>query len=238
MYASRFSNGLARKLSPGGLPAIAVAMTLAATGTTVAESRFERTAIYLEQNVQDEDSEVKIEAIAGSAGLTTLRVVAPDGRTVLDVRTPESKLGMRHHTLESPEPHNDGRLQADFPEGTYRFTGTATDGDTLNGEAVLSHSFPSVANVMRPRDSEKNVPLTGLQVKWNPVKDATALIVAVEHEESGRQVTATLPGSATSFSVPEGFLAAHTTYKLAIGTVAKSGNRSFTETSFTTASRK
>jgi hypothetical protein len=38
--------------------------------------------------------------------------------------------------------------------------------------------------------------------------------------------------------VPEGFLAAHTTYKLAIGTVAKSGNRSFTETSFTTTSRK
>jgi len=226
MYASRFSNRLARKLSPGGLPAIAVAMTLAATGTTVAESRFERTAIYLEQNVQDEDSEVKIEAIAGSAGLTTLRVVAPDGRTVLDVRTPESKLGMRHYTLESPEPRNDGRLQADFPEGTYRFTGTATDGDTLNGEAVLSHSLPTPVNVMRPRSGEKNVPLTGMQVKWDPTKDASALIVAVEHEESGRQVTATLPGSATSFPVPVAIDRPSMLCPAAINTLLATGARS------------
>jgi hypothetical protein len=219
--------------------AIATAMLLVATGTAMASGQFERTAIYLEQNIQDEDAEVKIDVIAGSAGLSALRVVAPDGRTVLDVRTPDSKLGMRHYTLESPEPRNDGKLQADFPEGTYRFAGTATDGSTLDGEAVLSHRLPAAVNVMRPRNGEKNVPLTGMQVKWDPSKDASALIVAVEHEESGREVTATLPGSATGFTVPDGFLTAHTTYKLAIGTVSRSGNRSFTETSFTTtATRK
>jgi hypothetical protein len=227
-----------RHLSRMGL-AIAMPVLLTSIGSAAAAGQFERTAIYLEQNIQDEDAEVKIDVIAGSAGLSALRVVAPDGRTVLDVRTPDSKLGMRHYTLESPEPRNDGKLQVDFPEGTYRFAGTATDGGTLDGEAVLSHRLPAAVNVMRPRNGEKNVPLTGMQVKWDPSKDASALIVAVEHEESGREVTATLPGSATGFTVPNGFLTAHTTYKLAIGTVSRSGNRSFTETSFTTtATRK
>ena len=140
--------------------------------------------------------------------------------------------------LRSPEPKNDGSLKADFPAGVYKFTGTATTGATLQGEATLSHKFPDTAHVVRPRPEEKNVPITGMQVRWNAVKDAAAFIVVIEHEKTGREVRANLPGSATSFTVSDGFLAPGLEYKLAIGTVAKDGNRSFTETAFTTAARK
>jgi hypothetical protein len=226
------------QLFVGKLSVAAPVLLLTATSSALAASQFERTMIYLEQNVQDEDAELKVDVVAGSAGLSALRVVAPDGRTVIDFRTPESKLGMRHYSLESPEPRNDGRLQADFPEGTYQFTGITSNGDTLTGEAALFHSFPEAALVVRPHRDEKNVPLSGMQIRWNSVKDAASLIVSVKHKDTGHQIMASLPGSATAFIVPDGFLTASTTYKFAVGTVSKVGSRTFTEASFTTEARK
>ena len=167
--------------------------------------RFESVAVYLEQTIEDEDSELTFEAITGTAGLATLKVVAPDGRTVVDYKAADSKLGIRHVTLESPEPKNDGNMKADFPTGVYKFTGTDTTGATLQGEATLSHKFPDTAHLVRPRPDEKNVPITGMQVKWNAVKDATAIILVIEHEKTGREVKANLPGSATRSRCPMAF---------------------------------
>ncbi len=107
-------------------------------------------------------------------------------------RIPSSECGTS--LLESPEPKNDGRLQADFPAGVYKFTGTSTAGATLQGEATLSHRIPGVTRIVRPRPEEKNVPITGLQVRWNAVKDAAAFILVIEHEKTGREVKANLLG--------------------------------------------
>jgi hypothetical protein len=216
----------------------AVALLAVCHGAAWAAGGFESVSVYLEQTVEDEDSELTFEAITGTVGLATLKVVAPDGRTMVDYKAADSKLGIRHLTLESPEPKNDGSLKADFPTGVYKFTGSATTGAALQGEATLSHRFPDTAHLVRPRPEEKNVPITGMQVRWNTVKDAAAIILVIEHEKTGREVKANLPGSATSFTVSDGFLAPGLEYKLAIGTVAKDGNRSFTETAFTTAGKK
>ena len=62
--------------------------------------------------------------------------------------------------------------------------------------------------------------------------------MVIEHEKTGREVRVNLPGGTTTFTVSDGFLSPGLEYKLAIGTVAKDGNRSFTETAFTTAARK
>src|SRR5215217_7577152 len=106
-------------------PLVSAALLLLLTpGAAPAEERFGRTAIYLERNATDADVEVRFEVSGTKDGLATLRVTAPDGRTVIDFRAPDSKLGIRHLDLESPEPRDDGRLQADFPAGTYRFAGT------------------------------------------------------------------------------------------------------------------
>ena len=215
------------------------ALLATSPGAARAADRFEKTAIFLEQTVQDADAEVKFDIIGTSAaGLSALQVVAPDGRVVVDFKSPASKLGLHHLTLESPEPKNDGRLRADFPEGIYEFTGTTTGGDTLRGKATLTHAFPAAATIIRPRADEEKVPVTGLRVTWNPVKDAAAIAIVIEDEKSGGDVRATLPGNATGFAVPAGFLTGGTAYKLAVGTIAKSGNKTVSEISFTTAGKK
>jgi hypothetical protein len=134
--------------------AAGVAMLSVFYGSARGAEKFENVAVYLEQTAEDEDCEIAFEAVSATAGLAALKVVAPDGRTVIDFRTADSKLGMQHLTLESPEPKNDGRLQADFPAGVYKFMGASVAGGTLGGEATLSHRLPGVTRIVRPRPDE------------------------------------------------------------------------------------
>ena len=207
-------------------------------GAAWAEDRFERVAVYLEQTAEDEDAEVIFEAVSGTAGLSALKVTAPDGRTVIDFKAANSKLGIRHLLLESPEPKNDGKLLADFPKGAYVFSGTLTTGAALQGEAMLSHKFPDTVRVIQPRPDDRRVPSSGMQIKWNAAKDAAGYIVVIEQEKTGREIKANLASNATSFTVADGFLSPGLDYKLAVGTVAKDGNKSFTEFGFATAAKK
>jgi hypothetical protein len=224
-----------KDIRPVGPAALLLLLT---PGAAPAEEGFGRAAVYLERNVADGDAEVGFEVTGPADGLASLRVTAPDGRAVLDFRAPDSRLGMRHFTLESPEPKNDGRLQADFPAGTYRFAGTTAGGAELRGAATLSHAFPPPTSFVAPRADQRNVPVAGMRIRWRPVAGLAAYVVVVEQEETGREIRARLPGTATAFAVPDGFLAPGTEYKLAIGTVSREGNRSFVETSFRTARRE
>jgi hypothetical protein len=216
------------------------AILVAASTTAVrADEKFETAVVSLEQTIQDADIEIKFDAIGGNAGLATLKVVAPDGRTVIDFSAQGSKSGMRHLTFESPEPKKaEGKLQADFPEGTYKFTANTVDGKKLQGDAALSHKFPDATSLVRPRPDEENVPVNGLQIRWKPVKDVSGLVFVLEQEATGREIHAELPAAVTSFTIPDGFMTPGTEYKVSIGTVSKSGNKSVFETSFTTAGRK
>ena len=114
------------------------------TGSAAEDGRFKKLSVYLERNVQDHDAEIRFEATGTADGLAALKVSAPGERTVIDVRTPDSKLGIRSLTVESPEPSDDGVVRADFPAGAYRFEGTTTNGASLRGEALLSHATAAV----------------------------------------------------------------------------------------------
>ena len=206
-------------------------------GIACADERFERVQVFLERNMMDKDVEIKFEAIGGAAGLTSLKVLAPDRRTVIDFKAPDSKLGLRHLTFESPEPPNNGTLQADFPAGIYTFSGSSASGAQLEGKATLSHVFPAPTAFVRPHLDATNVPYKGLRLGWQAVKGLDAFVIVIEHESSGREVRAKLRADTTSFTVPDGFLVPGGEYKLAIGTVAKDGNSSFIETTFTTAKK-
>ena len=59
-----------------------------------------------------------------------------------------------------------------------------------------------------------------------------------EQEELKASVTAHLPGSASTFVVPDGFLSPGTEYKMAVGTVTQDGNASYIEGMFTTAKKE
>jgi hypothetical protein len=207
-------------------------------GSAQAEEKFEKVGVYLEQNLRDKDAEVKFEAIAGNAGLATLKVTAPDGRAVVDFKTPDSKLGIRHLILESPEPKSLATVQADFPAGPYRFTGLTAGGVKLEAESLLSHSLPEAVSLVYPRPDQKSVPVTTMNIRWRPVKNTAASILILEQEHTGREIRTNLSDAATEFAVPDGFLQPGTEYTLAIGTVSKQGNRSFVEITFVTEKKK
>jgi hypothetical protein len=196
---------------------------------------FDRLGIHLERNLSDRDVEARFAVTAGLKGLASLQVVAPDGRTLIDFRAPGSKLGIRHLGLESPEPVDDGIVQTDFPAGRYAFSGRSTSGAVLAGAAVLSHEFPEVAALIRPRPEATGIPIRGFTPRWHSAPGVVAHILVIEHEASGRALRVDLSGATTAFTVPEGFLEPASEYKLAIGTVAGNGNASFVETTFTTA---
>ena len=221
-----------------GLIMTSAVLLLALHSVARADENFEKVGVYLEQTVEDHDVEVRFEATGGDDGLATLSVVAPDGRTVVDFKAPESKLGIRQVNLETPEPKNNGTLKADFPEGAYRFSGSTVDGLKLHGQAKLTHRLPDATSFVHPRPGEKHLPVTGLEVQWRPVKNLRAWLVVIEDEASGSEFRVTLPVTTTAFAVPDGFLAAGTKYTLAIGAVTNEGNTTFIETAFSTAPQK
>jgi hypothetical protein len=213
------------------LSVFAYPMTVAAAG----DSRFQKLSVYLERNIQDHDAEIRFEATGAEDGLAALKVSAPGERTVIDLRTPDSKLGVRSLTLESPEPADDAVVRADFPAGAYRFEGSTSRGARLRGEVQLSHAFPEPAVFEYPRSGQRDVPATDLIVRWSVPRGIESCVIVVEQDGSPYEIRALVPASTKTFTVPKGFLRAGQAYTLAIGTVAKDGNRSFIETGFTTA---
>jgi hypothetical protein len=218
-----------------GLAAAVGAVAYPLTGSATEEGGFRKLSVYLERNLQDQDAEVRFEATGGKDGLAALQVTGPGDRTVIDIRAPDSKLGVRSLTVESPEPPDENVVRADFPAGIYRFAGTTTKGASLRGEARLSHVFPKPATFEYPRPDQKNVPAKALTLRWSAPEEIESCVIVIEQEASPYEIRALLPGSARAFTVPAGFLRAGQAYKFAIGTVAKDGNRSFIEADFATA---
>ena len=199
---------------------------------------FESASLRFEQNATDGDFEVVFELTGGDEGLTRLKIVSPAGDLLADFTSHgDESLGMRKFVMESPEPDDMEEMEKGFPEGTYQFTGIDTEDNGFKGEASLSHQLPPTADFLYPEPDAEDVPIEGMVVKWGPLEGITAYIIEVEAEGEGQNasITASLPGTAQSFAVPDGFLQPGGEYKVAIGTVAGGGNRSFVEASFTTA---
>jgi hypothetical protein len=191
--------------------------------------------VRFEQNATDGDVEVVFKAKGGREGLAKLTVVSPDGRTVIDFRAPDaSTLGIRQLDFESPEPKDTAALKAAYPEGEYRFSAASVSGVQLVGAATLSHALPPVAGFVHPAEEAENVPVP-LEIRWTTPPGLSAVILEVENDDLDAHFEVRLPGDASAFRLPEGLLAPGTEYELAIGTVSKSGNISFVETSFTLA---
>lgn len=193
--------------------------------------------VRFEQNATDSDVEVVFEVTGRSDGLKSLTILAPDGRTVADfaAHADGSTLGIRQFVFESPEPTDVAGLKAAYPEGKYTFVGMTTGGTALHGEATLSHQLPATTTFGHPGAEAENVGIRDLAITWSPTEDSVAYVVELEADGSDASLKAVLPGTATRFAVPNGFLRPGSEYQLGIGTVSAEGNLSFVETSFTTA---
>jgi len=208
-----------------------------AAGAGSSPSKLPMASVYFEQNATDGDVEVVFKAKGRDEGLAKLSVVSPDGRTVIDFAAPDaSTLGIREFVFESPEPKDVNGLKAAYPEGLYKFAGATAAGKELRGESRLSHALPATASFLRPGAGARNVAVAGLEIAWTPpAGKVSGYIIEIEQDELEVHLEATVPGSATRFAVPDGFLRPGTEYDLGIGTVSETGNVSFVETSFTTA---
>lgn len=219
----------ARMLCAGSL------LALAASLPVLAQDRFAALAMRIERNVSDHDHEVVIEVKSGDSGLSALRLVAPDGRTLLDLKSADSRLGLRTLTFESPEPKDLAQLLADYPAGRYAFTGTTVAGLSLAGAVVLGHQLPDPARWRFPAADAQSMAVRGLVLRWDVGKGSSSQTLSIEDEKSGQKVVqAVLPATARQWPVPDGLLRAGMAYKLALGSIGPGGNASYVESSFTT----
>ena len=203
-----------------------------------ADERFSALAMRIERNVTDQDHEVVIEVKSGDIGLSALKLVAPDGRTLLDLKSGDSRLGLRTLVFESPEPKQLAELLADYPAGRYIFTGTTVAGLALSGAVMLDHRMPEPARWRFPAADASGVGWRGLVLRWDTGKGASRQTLSIEDDKSGQKVVQTvLPASARQWSVPLGALRPGTAYKLSLGSIASAGNASYVERSFTTQRR-
>ena len=197
---------------------------------------FAALSMRIERNLSDKDHEVVIEITGGEIGLVTLKIVTPDGRTLLDMKAPDSKLGLRHLVIESPEPKNLALLQQDYPEGTYQFSATTRNGTQLSGSATLDHRMPEPVRWQWPSGDNAVAAPSGVTLKWAPVQGARWLALAIEDEKTGVKVLQTqLPGGAVRYSPPTESLRPGTPYKVSVGAIGAGGNASYVEATFTTA---
>ena len=192
--------------------------------------------VFFEQNATDKDVEVVFDVKGGDDGLVQVTVVAPDGRTVVDIKSPDATtMGLRQFRFESPERGDVASMKAAYPEGVYTFDAATAAGVKYHSTATLRHALPAIATGVRPVAEAEDVPVKGLVIRWTPARNLAAYVIAVEQDSLEVSVSAKLPGSATSFAVPDGFLVPGMEYVLSIGTMTSEGNTTYVESTFTTA---
>ena len=241
--AAGFAEGVRAATSRYTTSAPAVFVFLLALGgcTPTSEAEFAESnpfpsaSVHFEQNATDGDIEVVFKIKAEDEGLSELLVISPDGRTVVDFKAPEpSTLGIREFHFESPEPPDVDSLKAAYPEGVYAFFGTTSSGDKLAGRSSLSHQLPGTAEFIKPASENQGVSVAEPKLSWSQVEGVAYYILEIEQDELNMNLTALLPASTTSFTLPDGLLLPGEEYELAVGTVSSEGNISFVETGFTT----
>jgi hypothetical protein len=78
------------------------------------------------------------------------------------------------HYLED-EPNFDGTIEeflARFPEGAYEFEGRTSDGQEIEGEAILTHVLPALPEIVGPLPDGDEPPVVDpedLVIEWEPV---------------------------------------------------------------------
>ncbi|MEW6746237.1 MAG: hypothetical protein AB1486_26145 [Planctomycetota bacterium] len=233
-----------------GLSLSVLAVTVAAGGGGGRdEIELDEAAVFIEFNSTDED--FGIQFFWDGDAWAKMKVEGPDGRTVLKVRACRNlaKHGLTEGFFESAEPTTDelpmAEFLARFPEGTYEFEGRTLEGEELVGETEFTHTLPAPPENLSPGDGalvDPNVPLVltfdAVTEDLNGEPLAPELYEVVLETENGilRVMSIILEGDVEhpSVTVPPEFLSPGTEYKFEVVVQEESGNRTITETTFST----
>lgn len=212
----------------GGL---ALAPIAGVWGQADAPGTFEVARVFFEMNATDED--LGLQLFLDGDGWRRVTVRDPGGNVALDISADGAlgELGLTELFFESAEPSPEAVLER-FPPGTYRIEGVGVDGRRLEARWTLSHDLPA-APIVSPADGS-TLDAAEVVIAWKADVAVERYEVIVEAESETRVLEARLPGSVTSFRVPEGFLPPGTAGKFEVIAVAPNGNKTITEAGFVT----
>jgi hypothetical protein len=223
---------------------LALLVGASATALPAQQLRLEQAQIFFEFNSSAQD--LGIQVFLDGEGWTSLKIIAPGGKQLLDVTGKGSVglLGLTELFFESVEPSTaeGGTLSFDeilalFPEGKYDFRTVTVEGQNQIGSATLTHDIPDGPVVLSPLGGL--VDLNNTVISWLPVRTPAGIKilryqVIVERSQGNRVFTVDLPPNVTSVKIPKEFLKPDRNYIFEVLAKEVSGNQTITEGSFTT----
>lgn len=205
--------------------------------------------LKIELNATDEDAGVQV--FLDADPWQSMEILDPNGVRIFRSVT-RGRLGRQGGTelfLESAEP-NFSELTLEkflerFPEGDYRFVGLSIDGDRMEGTAKFTHNLPAAPALVAPAKNavlDRDAPLT-LQWRTVPPPKGSPIVgyqVLVVKPDTGIAalpkiiLDIMMPPTATSLTVPLGFLLPNSKYDWEVLAIEQSGNQTLSVASFRT----
>ncbi len=215
------------------------------------------------------EDDIELQVFIDGTDWTRVKVSDPNERRIFDARAEgrlERQNGMSEmfwaseptHYLED-DPAFDGTVESfldRFPEGVYTFEGKTRDGRELEGEAMLTHVLPALAEIVSPVSDTDDPPVVdpnNLVIEWEPVTtrfigsggvdiiEYQVILDQVDPERampwvdgSTRRALINLPGTVTSLTVPPEFLLPGAAYEFEILAIEASGNSTISVGEFVT----
>lgn len=221
-----------RMLSVFLLAAVALGL-----GAPAWAAQFKDARIYIEYNRSAND--LGFHVVLDAEDWRELEIRNPAGTLIFEVEASGgyTDLGLTELFFEGAEPSLDEfpleDLLALFPAGRYTFIGETVGGTRLMSRATLSHAVPDGPSVSAAVNGDMVV------ISWDPVTGAPEDFPVQDIEVVGYQVIVgsfqvTLPGSATSVTVPEAYIQSlgPGTHPFEVLAIEQSGNQTITEGSF------
>lgn len=206
---------------------------------------FSQAQVRIEVNATDGDSGLHV--LLDAEGWRFVKIFDPKWRLIFEVEGGGSvrKTGLTELFFESAEPGFDElpleEFLKRFPAGEYRFYGQTLRGDILFSKATLTHALPEGPVLLSPTENSVQDP-NNTVVAWEPVADPPGsritryeVIVADESFAPKRVLSAVVPATVTSMTIPSSFLLPGTEYKYEVLAIEEGGNQTLSEGVFQTA---
>lgn len=205
--------------------------------------------VKFEINATDGDGGVQVFVDADS--WTRMSIHDPSGRRIFTSVT-EGRMARQGGTelfLESAEPPFTElplpELLRRWPAGVYRFRGEGPGGKRFVGSARLTHDLPAGPRLVGPLEGGGKQDPGRTTLRWRRVAPPNGSpivgyeVIVVQPETGLRALPTvtldvTMPPTATSLSVPAGFLRPGTEYEWEVLAIERGGNQTLSSAAFTT----
>jgi hypothetical protein len=133
-----------------------------------------------------------------------------------------------------------------FPQGVYKFRGVGLEGESLVGNATLTHNVPKGPRLVSPLKGGPLQDPNNTVLTWKPVPPANGSpiiayqVLVIQTNSPFKAIPKftldiMMPANATRLKVPPGFLLPDTEYEWEVLAIEEGGNQTLSTSLFTTA---